>query len=89
MSAPQAPSTASPTTSPTAAPSPGASFTPEEERDFERFTQWLESPEHQARHEAWLKHKYGQAAVTDAPRTPESPSAAANETNGAAVQTKT
>jgi hypothetical protein len=89
MSAPQVPSTASPTSSPTAAPSPGASFTPEEERDLERFTQWLQSPEHQARHEAWLKHKYGQGPATDAPGTPESPSPAANDTDGAAVQTKT
>jgi hypothetical protein len=89
MPPPPAPSTASPTSSPTAAPSPGASFTPEEERDLERFTLWLESPEHQARHEAWLEHRYGRRQATDAPKAPEVPSAAANNTNGAAAPTKT
>jgi hypothetical protein len=83
----------SPTNSPSAAASPaaspGASFTPEEERDFEKITQWIESPKHQARYEVWLEHKLGQGQVTDAPKAPESPNALANDTNGACMQTRT
>jgi hypothetical protein len=84
----------SPTSSPSAAPSPAASpaasFTPEEGRDFERITQWIESPKDQARYEAWwLKHKLGQAQGTDAPKAPESPNAPANDTSGVCMQTKT
>ena len=54
----QAPSPTALANSPSAvaspAASPGASFTPEEERDFERIMQWTESPKDQARYEAWL-----------------------------------
>jgi hypothetical protein len=91
-------SASSPPTSPTSSPSavaspaasPGASFTPEEGRDFERITQWIESPKDQARYEAWwLEHKRGQAQGTDAPKAPESPNAPANDTNSSSMQTKT
>jgi hypothetical protein len=84
----QAPSSApSPTTSPTSSPnvaaSPGASFTPEEEGDFERIAQWIESPKRQARYEAWLEHKLGQGQEVGGPKGPDLPNAPANDTNGA------
>jgi hypothetical protein len=46
--------------------------------------QWTESTEHQARYEAWLEHKFGQAHAIGAPKAPESPNAPANDTNAAA-----
>jgi hypothetical protein len=89
----QAPSPTAPANSPSAvaspAASPGASFTPEEERDFERIMQWTESPKHQARYEAWLEHKFGQAQAIDAPKAPESPNAPTVDTNVASMPAKT
>jgi len=51
--------------------------------------QWTESPKHQARYEAWLEHKFGQAQAIDAPKAPESPNAPTVDTNVASMPAKT
>jgi hypothetical protein len=68
--------------------SPGPGFTADEERAFERLTQLVESPQEQARYEAWLEQKVAREQGTGAPSVPQPPNAPANDTSGASMQTK-